>query len=83
MYMLNPNTKRPHNIGIQKPDLALLVTPMEMDTNDRSSMYTVRRERKDKSSKRRSFLVMQSYLRSVDTGILPPFSCSRQFLCSF
>jgi hypothetical protein len=73
MNMLKDNINMPHNMGIQKPGLSALVKPMEMDMNDRSIRYRVRRERKDKRNKRASFFIMQSYPRSVDREILPPF----------
>ncbi len=71
--MLKHNIKRPHNIGIQKPGLFVLVKPVERDMSDTRIRYKVRRERKDKRNKRASFLFIQSYLRSVGREILPPF----------
>jgi hypothetical protein len=60
-------------MGIQNPDLSILVKPMEIDVIERKIRYKVKIERKNSRNKRASFFIMQSYLRSVDREILPPF----------
>lgn len=67
------NINRPHNTGIQKPGLSVLVRPMEMDITDRKMRYKVKSERKNSRAKVANLFIMQPYLRSFGRGILPPF----------